>query len=238
MSTTFTSPKRKRVEDRPATPKIQTTCSIPRFQPLVGDDGDPDGDGSPRTKVAGRFQRLNLDTPDRNVDLGLDERENKRLATNASKTEVQLPLMSGPHVNDTEHGPEAFPQQSWMASLPSDHRSLMPSDNQTNGRPKSPSLKGEISDQFWHESEITGHDPDDPNDDGEGINGIGFKPTPAIAWARSRKRQSQLADYRTREAKEARARRTERRRMGSAETKLEDSSFEGEKKGRVRFSDG
>ncbi|KAL9101922.1 MAG: hypothetical protein Q9163_002860, partial [Psora crenata] len=34
---------------------------------------------------------------------------------------------------------------------------------------------------WWSETEITGHnsDPSDPMDDGEGINGIGFIPTPA-----------------------------------------------------------
>ena len=89
MSTTITSPKRKRVEDRPATPKIQVTCPIPRFQASVGDNGDPDVDGSPRTRVAGHFQRLDLDQQEDNFDLGLEERENKRLATEAAKTEVQ-----------------------------------------------------------------------------------------------------------------------------------------------------
>ncbi|RAL10860.1 uncharacterized protein BO97DRAFT_406637 [Aspergillus homomorphus CBS 101889] len=63
----------------------------------------------------------------------------------------------------------------------------------------------------WHDSEITGHDPTDPNDDGYGINGIGFKPTAAMAWARSQKRQKQVADWKSREAREAREKRRERR---------------------------
>lgn len=29
---------------------------------------------------------------------------------------------------------------------------------------------------WWSEAEITGHDPQDPLDDGEGINGVGFLP--------------------------------------------------------------
>jgi len=29
---------------------------------------------------------------------------------------------------------------------------------------------------WWSEAEITGHDPQDPADDGEGINGVGFLP--------------------------------------------------------------
>lgn len=64
----------------------------------------------------------------------------------------------------------------------------------------------------WQEEEITIYDPDDSDDDGTGINGIGFKPTAAVAYARGMKRKQQLAEYRKREEKEARARRNMRRR--------------------------
>lgn len=66
----------------------------------------------------------------------------------------------------------------------------------------------------WQDDEITGHDIDftSVDDDGEGINGIGFKPTPAIAYARSQKRKQQVNEWRAREAREARQRRFERRR--------------------------
>ncbi|PHH73656.1 hypothetical protein CDD82_5334 [Ophiocordyceps australis] len=67
----------------------------------------------------------------------------------------------------------------------------------------------------WHEDEITIYDPTDADDDGTGINGIGFKPTPALAQARVLKRRQQLAEYRRREESEARARRSERRRNGT-----------------------
>jgi hypothetical protein len=85
----------------------------------------------------------------------------------------------------------------------------------------------------WHDDEITGHDPSDPEDDGEGINGIGFKPTPAEARARAEKRRRQMEEYKSREMKEARARRSERRRREGnmvAETKAEAAR-------RVRFSE-
>lgn len=85
----------------------------------------------------------------------------------------------------------------------------------------------------WHDDEITGHDPSDPEDDGEGINGIGFKPTPAEARARAERRRQQMADYKSREMKEARAKRSERRREGtglSTESKAEAAR-------RVRFSE-
>ncbi|TVY52852.1 hypothetical protein LSUE1_G010295, partial [Lachnellula suecica] len=64
----------------------------------------------------------------------------------------------------------------------------------------------------WHDDEITGHNPTDPDDDGTGINGIGFRPTAAEAYARTQKRKQQMEQYRTREAREARAKRSERRR--------------------------
>lgn len=72
------------------------------------------------------------------------------------------------------------------------------------------------SELTWREDEITGYDPDDPEDDGEGINGIGFKPTPREAYLRSQKRKRQLAEYRIREAMEARKLRSERRNLATA----------------------
>ncbi|KAK4249328.1 hypothetical protein C7999DRAFT_39584 [Corynascus novoguineensis] len=66
----------------------------------------------------------------------------------------------------------------------------------------------------WQDDEITIYDPDDSDDDGTGINGIGFKPTPAIAYARAVRRRQQLAEYRKREEREARAKRSARRRAG------------------------
>ncbi|CZR64402.1 uncharacterized protein PAC_14300 [Phialocephala subalpina] len=84
----------------------------------------------------------------------------------------------------------------------------------------------------WHDDEITGHDPNDPDDDGEGINGIGFKPTPAEAYARTQKRRQQMAEYRNREAREARKARSERRRGSGMDQATRD---EAETARRVRF---
>ncbi|KAH8888488.1 hypothetical protein GQ53DRAFT_767539 [Thozetella sp. PMI_491] len=85
----------------------------------------------------------------------------------------------------------------------------------------------------WHEDEITVYDPDDSEDDGTGINGIGFKPTPAIAYARNVKRMQQMAEYRKREEREARARRS-RRRRGSPAASQVDLKAKAERR-RVRF---
>lgn len=98
----------------------------------------------------------------------------------------------------------------------------------------------------WQEDEITVYDPNDEEDDGVGINGIGFRPTAAIAHARSMKRRQQLAEYRKREEREARARRSLRRRAspktGSEAVKAPDgdaqpaSSLEPPAR-KVRFTD-
>ncbi|KAF1843974.1 uncharacterized protein K460DRAFT_368845 [Cucurbitaria berberidis CBS 394.84] len=90
-----------------------------------------------------------------------------------------------------------------------------PSSSQPRPRNKSPSLP--LPSLTWHNSEITGHlaDPStDPDDDGTGLNGIGFKPTPAIAYARSQKRRQQLNEWKARQTREERAKRSERRRRG------------------------
>ncbi|KAI8939340.1 hypothetical protein NX059_003131 [Plenodomus lindquistii] len=81
----------------------------------------------------------------------------------------------------------------------------------------------------WQDSEITGHlaDPStDPDDDGTGLNGIGFKPTPALAYARSQKRRQQLNEWKLRETREARAKRSERRRRGVRDTPSRDTSVQ------------
>ena len=105
---------------------------------------------------------------------------------------------------------------------------------------RSPPLDGDPEDNSmtWHEWEITGHDPTDPSDDGYGINGIGFKPTPAIAWARSQRRKQQLAEYKNREAREARQKRSERRSVESGDPPSQERLGKAKKKAsKVRFDD-
>lgn len=80
-------------------------------------------------------------------------------------------------------------------------------------RPASPPLSA----LTWQDDEITGHltgPANDPDDDGTGLNGIGFKPTPAIAYHRAQKRRQQLSEWKARETREARAKRIQRRHRG------------------------
>lgn len=91
----------------------------------------------------------------------------------------------------------------------------------------------------WRENEITVYDPDDEDDDGTGINGVGFKPTPALAHARAMKRKQQMAEYRRREENDARTRRSEMRtRRGKVgmTVEVEDEPSEATSR-KVRFTE-
>ena len=86
----------------------------------------------------------------------------------------------------------------------------------------------------WPEPATTEHERQDFFDDGYGLNGIGFRPTPAMAHARVQRRKQQVAEWKSREAKEARQKRIDQRR-------LREGNFEGgkevrnEEPRRVRF---
>jgi hypothetical protein len=97
--------------------------------------------------------------------------------------------------------------------------------------PKSPDAPN-AADLTWQDSEITGHLALDPDDDGYGVNGIGFRPTPAMAYARSQRRRQQISEWKNRESREARSRRAEERRRG---IKLGRGGAAGEKGRSVRF---
>ncbi|MCJ1286205.1 hypothetical protein MMC26_005550 [Xylographa opegraphella] len=82
-----------------------------------------------------------------------------------------------------------------------------------------------------------------------GLNGIGYRPTPAIAYARAQRRKQQVAEWKVREAKEARQRRSELRkkrdqnisdsgRMVTGLTGDREGGLEEMKVRRVRFVEG
>jgi hypothetical protein len=85
---------------------------------------------------------------------------------------------------------------------------------------------------YWQEGEITGATAglDDSDDDLEGLNGIGFKPSPAESEARAMRRKQQILDYKSREAKEARQKRSERRR------RADEAFVETERARKVKFA--
>ena len=81
----------------------------------------------------------------------------------------------------------------------------------------------------WQEDEITVYDPEDADDDGEGMDGVGFQPPPGLARVTAKRKLGQLAAYRRMVEQEAREGR--RRRRGRAEDEKERVT-------RVQFSEG
>ncbi|MCJ1391633.1 hypothetical protein MMC18_004498 [Xylographa bjoerkii] len=82
-----------------------------------------------------------------------------------------------------------------------------------------------------------------------GLNGIGYRPTPAMAYARAQRRKQQVAEWKSREAKEARQRRSELRKkreqnIGDSGRMMgglggdRDGGLEEMKVRRVRFVEG
>ena len=94
----------------------------------------------------------------------------------------------------------------------------------------------------WKPAEITGHilssTLDTPDDDGYGLHGIGFKPSPQLALARQMRRRQQVMEWRAREAREARMARW-RKRDGTGNASGVEGVTEvggGEMKRVVRFA--
>ncbi|MCJ1367180.1 hypothetical protein MMC16_006312 [Acarospora aff. strigata] len=116
------------------------------------------------------------------------------------------------------------------------HASKQPSRRKNYSPP--PCSSPPLDHLTWRDSEITGHSPTDPLDDGYGINGIGFRPTPAIAYARAQKRTQQIVEWRNREAREARQKRSERRRGCDRGPKEEGQRIGSDQRRKVRFHEG
>ncbi|KFY26146.1 hypothetical protein V491_01440 [Pseudogymnoascus sp. VKM F-3775] len=152
--------------------------------------------------------------------------------TNSTNTPTTLSttLPSRPSHKQSASPPSPDPPPQQFSPAPS------PPVTPTRSPPQEPASL------HWEESEITGHNPSDPEDDGEGINGVGFKPSAAIARARSERRRKQLADYKSREDKEARDARAKRaalrrRRESEGAAAKTDENQVSEKERRVRFSE-
>ncbi|KAI9043759.1 uncharacterized protein KD926_003111 [Aspergillus affinis] len=114
-----------------------------------------------------------------------------------------------PNANPTI--PNRSPKKSVSASPRKKRNPLAAAKPRSQRRSPPPPHSAPKNPLTWQDSEITGHNPTDPSDDGYGINGLGFKPTASMAWNRSQRRQKQVADWRSREAREARERRREKR---------------------------
>ncbi|KAI9677774.1 MAG: hypothetical protein M1829_002546 [Trizodia sp. TS-e1964] len=247
----YSSPKRKRQTNFPEGVSDSTLNNNPGgvlrlFTDLPKPSLLQQSDESPRSNITIKFKNLKLEAQGvGKLDFGplsgtqddttLLQESNRNLRKRAKKSDGDSHLESQqPSKNPQE------PASNAVASL----QPAKPTKSRTRqkkallvGSDSVPSFKledaGILADLTWQQHEITGHLADDPEDDGEGVNGIGFRPTSAIANARMAKRQLQIQEYKSREAKEERARRSERR--GGVAPR---SMSEGAGDRRVRFFDG
>ena len=170
------------------------------------------------------------DNDDDNRELvdGLDEMETKDLMMSNPPTPTPEPKSKSKLSKQSQSTLERIPDPSHAQSA-SPLKKIRPT---TTKKKQSPSPPPSLT---WQDSEITGHliDPsNDPDDDGTGLNGIGFRPTPAIAYARSQRRRQQVMEWKAREAREARQKRLEGRRgMGIAKAQSEGTGVEGSSNG-------
>lgn len=235
-SSSYTSPKRKRDDDgmlftyAPSPSRLRTT-NLPT-RPLLPEARSTEG--SPRTSVAGHLQNLDLEEQHQllKLDFGPPDAPQSGGSNNESSSfrpQICLPSQSfvgpitpPPSSNDPPLGtsrPAFQPQPRTLPlEIPETPR-LRPVSSPTPPpsatKPESPSPPSPAL--WWTDTEITGHNPNDPTDDGYGINGVGFLPTPAIANARSERRKRQVAEWKNREAREARQKRSDRRRRRNME---------------------
>lgn len=238
-------------------------ASVDSFEDVSLRDEDELESYSPRAAVAGRFRELAIrgdllsDPGTLTVNLRQgssalpaleacepDSHELKNMpealpATSSEPGDRQALQFEAPATQDPTplpNSPSKSPSKKKSATFSRKH--LNPSSPSKRKQRLSPPLADTPSEEdplVWHDSEITGHNPSDPTDDGYGINGIGFKPTASIAWERSQKRQKQVAEWKNREAREARERRRERRRDGVELDNLRGMS-EGAIQKRVKFN--
>ena len=252
------SPKRKRDDDTmmfmgaPSPSRLKTTA-LPTGPHM---ESDLVSEGSPQSTVAGRLQNLDLDEhhqiPSLDFDLSLEtQKVTTKKHSGGFHPQIFLPPQSfvGPMTPPpSSSGPQ--PGLSQLAYEP--HPTTMPIEIPETPRlrpvssptpppsatkPKSPPPPSPAL--WWSDTEITGYNPSDPTDDGYGINGVGFLPTPAIANARAERRKKQVAEWKNREAREARQKRSDRRRRRDRSvgggTDQGNSSSRGEEGRRVRF---
>jgi hypothetical protein len=207
----------------PLTPTDDVIRKKPKLDEMrVGSSTSPDQDGA-TDQTSSRKNSNNLDTiavlhkVDPAREIPETPQSQPRILTDIASFAQTTAFVSSP-------GPARLQQSTKSSQTSRTHNR-----SSSHPRPLIRSPSPPPSALTWHDSEITGHlaDPStDPDDDGTGLNGIGFKPTPAIAYARSQKRRQQLNDWKARETREARAKRHDRRRRGVGGTASREATVE------------
>lgn len=182
----------------------QSSLEATEKEPLFEFMGDQAGDEAKGASGEGEGSAPLKENQDGNI-------ESERKVVMVLPSRAKEPPASNASITQTSGSkPQAI---SKVRPKPTRRRSGTPPPSQLSSSER-PVIDHERASQTWQESEITGFTISDPDDDGEGINGIGFRPTAAMAHARAEKRRAQVLEYKNREAREARAKRSERRREG------------------------
>ena len=244
----YNSPKRKRSDyslDTTSSPSRLKTTNLPA-RPSVQDALTVEG--SPRAAVASHFQTLDLNarnpaskpTLQKTLDGSMILHQQSESSNGLEFSGPPLVPVPVPNSESKDLPKDGTGQSTWHAA-----NWQSPADKaraprlEFSGTP-SPTLSPAKSPRstsptlWWTDNEITGHDPKDPMDDGYGINGVGFLPTPAIAHARVERRRRQVAEWKNREAREARQKRSEMRRRRYVENQGLGSASAGMQGGDVR----
>lgn len=138
----------------------------------------------------------------------------------SSLKDVDMQILRPVSIREPSHEPRSKSQPPHDSTANPPRRKLSPKPKLKRKKsPPPPSIGDGPSEPIdeedlftWHDHEITGHLMQDADDDGYGINGVGFRPTAALAYARSQRRKQQIDDWKARESKDARQMRSERRR--------------------------
>ncbi|MCJ1241845.1 hypothetical protein MMC14_009851 [Varicellaria rhodocarpa] len=230
-------------------------------------DPDLFGDGSPRTEVASKFSALDIqqESPIPKIDFGKKIRTKADTGTvlPADKADsIPGGLLTG-RVKKTSPEPSSSLNISEASTLPQTQTTTSQSKllilppaleipETPHPHPASPMrLKSPPPLHLTTTATTiaprraksppppspTSFSPDSSPEDFTGINGIGFRPTPAQSYARAQRRKQQVAEWKSREAKEARQRRSERR---AGVEKKERAGMEREEgvRRKVRFVEG
>ncbi|KAI4717932.1 hypothetical protein E4T48_05863 [Aureobasidium sp. EXF-10727] len=220
-----------------------------------------DRDDSPGIQVAHHLSQLNMDYPptSRKRPADMDEiNETPGAYDKILPSPIDSPTLNKPTSPRSRfilHPPRRVtspppPTPVASPSLEENHHMTLPAaikiaqDKLSTLRCDSPTTLAEDDtpdrneNMTWHEDEITGHNIDyTSDDDGEGINGIGFIPTPQMVTKRSEWRRRQILEWRARESKEARQRRYDKRKTSQRDSAIsldEGTSF---KRRMVRFAE-
>ncbi|KAL8794017.1 MAG: hypothetical protein Q9195_003423 [Heterodermia aff. obscurata] len=240
------SPKRKRSDYSLNTPPPTSRLKTSNLPPDAKGEADLEGERSPRTAVAGHLQSLDLEDKEtipafkfRSVLDGQvhEMKSNGGFGNGTTDTAFSSDTAGHPITKFAfSSGPSAHPPPT----PPHEPNSVLEIPETPRLKPVSSPLPSPGSKSppglWWSDAEITGHDPKDPSDDGYGINGVGFIPTPAVANARVERRKRQVAEWKNREAKEARQKRSDRRRRRDVENEASGTALSSSSEGRkVRF---